>query len=294
VAGHGACPLARGVGVALDQESLQKFRAEVLARRNLPTLPPVLARVLALVDAQETNARQLVEVIERDQALTGKILRLANSAFFGQSRRVATIPRAILLLGFSSVRSLTLGIKVWDALAVGVAPARLEELWQHAVAVALAAKVLATRLLEGDPDEAFTAGLLHDVGRPLMAARLREAYWRAIDQANGQPLDAVERAAFGVDHAEVGGWLLEAWNLPPPIVEAARLHHSDAATEGVSWLVAVGNRLVNATDLASRTMRPEAAAVIATVANRGITAELWEAVIPELASARSLGNARGA
>jgi putative nucleotidyltransferase with HDIG domain len=280
--------------VALDQGSLQKFRAEVLARRNLPTLPPVLARVLALVDGQETNARELVEVIERDQALTGKILRLANSAFFGQSRRVATIPRAILLLGFSSVRSLTLGIKVWDALAVGVAPARLEELWQHAVAVALATKVLATRLLEGDPDEAFTAGLLHDVGRPLMAARLREAYWRAIDQAGEQPVDVVERTTFGIDHAEVGGWLLEAWNLPPPIVEAARLHHGVAAApEGVAWLLAVSNRLVNATDLASGAMRPEAAGVIATVADRGITAEFWQGVIPELKSARSLGSAHG-
>src|SRR5207253_2312912 len=151
----------------------------VISRKNLPTIPAVLARVLGLVDREDSSTRDLVDLIEHDQALTGKMLRLANSAFFGQSRRVATIPRAVMLLGFSTVRNLALGVKVWDTIAHGIPPAHLEELWTHAVMVAVASKVLGAKLCAGDPDEAFTAGLLHDVGRLVLAARFKDAYWTA-------------------------------------------------------------------------------------------------------------------
>ena len=100
----------------MDQDEVQQLRAEVIARKNLPTMPTVLARILQLVEGESANGRELIDVIEHDQALTAKMLRLANSAFFGQSRRVATIPRAVVLLGFSTVRNLALAIKVWDSL----------------------------------------------------------------------------------------------------------------------------------------------------------------------------------
>ena len=157
----------------MDQQAVQQFRAEVMARKNLPTIPTVLAKILQLVDAETASGKELIAVVERDQALTGKLLRLANSAFFGQSRRVATIPRAVVLLGFSTVRNLALSVKVWETLGAGVARSRLEELWRHAVAVAMATKALATRLRAGDPEEAFTAGLLHDVGRLLLESPAR-------------------------------------------------------------------------------------------------------------------------
>src|SRR4249920_1780527 len=124
----------------MDQESLQRFRAEVIARKNLPTIPPVLAGIVALIDSDTAGARKLVELIERDQSLTAKLLRLANSAFFGQSRRVATVPRAILLLGFSTVRNLAVGVKVWEALGGEITRKRLEELWSHAVTTAVCSK----------------------------------------------------------------------------------------------------------------------------------------------------------
>src|SRR5690242_9985512 len=164
----------------MDQQAVQQFRAEVMARKNLPTIPTVLAKILQLVDAETASGKELIAVVERDQALTGKLLRLANSAFFGQSRRVATIPRAVVLLGFSTVRNLALGVKVWDALGSGIARNRLEELWLHAVAVAAATKAVVARVRAGDPDEAFTAALLHDVGRLVIAMRFRDEYWKAV------------------------------------------------------------------------------------------------------------------
>jgi len=275
----------------LDRGGLKRFRAEVIGRKNLPTIPAVLARVLGLIEREDASTRELVDLIEHDQALTGKMLRLANSAFFGQSRRVATIPRAVMLLGFPTVRNLALGVKVWDAMAPGIPSERLEELWMHAVMVAVASKVLAAKLSAGDPDEAFTAGLLHDVGRLVLATRFKDAYWTAAARADGaDAIVDVEQQAFGVHHAEVGGWLLEAWGLPPSIVEAARMHHATPDRPGAIGLVATANRLVAVTDVAERRVRPEGVAALEREATRGVTPELWQVVITALAEDGALGS----
>ncbi len=270
----------------LAPQAVQEFRAEVIARKNLPTIPTVLARIIALTEAEGASGRQLVDVVEHDQALTSKILRLANSAFFGQSRRVATIPRAVVLLGFSTVRNLALSVKVWEALGNGVARAQLEELWEHAVAVAMATRALTGRLRAGDPDEAFTAGLLHDVGRLVIALRFREHYWQVVGGAGERgPVEVLEAETFGVDHAEVAGWMLEAWSIPPGIVEAVRQHHTALGRQGVPGMLAAADRLVVWTDLASGAVQPEAAPLFASLAEHGITPELWEQVVAQLGDA---------
>src|SRR5689334_22389002 len=121
----------------MDGQAVQQFRAEVTARKNVPTMPAVLAKIMQLVDAESASGKELVAVVERDPALAGKLLHLANSAFFGESRRVATIPRAVVLLGFSTVRNLALSVKVWDTLGAGIDESRVEQLGRHAVAVAI-------------------------------------------------------------------------------------------------------------------------------------------------------------
>jgi putative nucleotidyltransferase with HDIG domain len=264
----------------MDEQSVQQFRAEVIARKNLPTIPTVLAKILQLVDAESASGKELIKVIEHDQALTGKMLRLANSAFFGQTRKVATIPRAVVLLGFSTVRNLALGVKVWDALGTGIARTRLDELWAHAVTVAVAAKAIAARLRAGDPDEAFTAGLLHDVGRLVLAMRFREQYWQVVGGASEvEAVERMEASSLGVDHAEVGAWILEAWSLPPAIVEAVRAHHGDGPRPGMPGLLAIVDRLVAWTHVADGSTRPEAAALLARSEDCGVTAALWQEVL---------------
>jgi putative nucleotidyltransferase with HDIG domain len=273
----------------MDEQAVQQFRAEVIARKNLPTIPTVLTKILQLVDSESSNGRELITIIERDQALTGKMLRLANSAFFGQSRRVATIPRAVVLLGFSTVRNLALGVKVWDALGSGIAKNRLEELWLHAVAVAAATKAIAARLRAGDPDEGFTAALLHDVGRLVLAMRFRDDYWRAVGgAAESEPVAAMEAASLGIDHAEVGGWILEAWSLPPAIVEAVRLHHADEPRPGLPLLLRTIDRLVSWTELATGALRAEAEALLEKTAERGITRAVWDETVTQLREGEEL------
>jgi len=267
----------------MDEQAMQQFRADVVTRKNLPTLPTVLARILHLAESESASGRELIALIEHDQALTGKMLRLANSAFFGQSRRVSTIPRAVALLGLSTVRNLALGVKVWDTLGTGMAQSRPEELWAHALAVGVAAKTLAARLRAGDPDEAFTAGVLHDVGRLVLAMRFREEYWRVVgDAGEAGAIERKEAAGLGVDHAEVGGWILEAWSLPPTIVEAVRAHHAADARPGVPGLLAVADRLVAWTDLATGVMDSQATALLDRSREHGVTPAVWDDVLRQL------------
>jgi putative nucleotidyltransferase with HDIG domain len=272
----------------MDEQAVRQLRAEVIARKNVPTIPIVVARILQLLDDEQTNGKKLVDVIEHDQALTGKLLRLANSAFFGQSRSVATIPRAVVLLGFSTVRLLALGVKVWDSLGSGVTRERAHDLWSHAVTVAATVKLLASRLRAGDPDEAFTSGLLHDIGRLVLAMRFKQDYWRVVGVDEAEEVHAIESANFGVDHAEVGAWILEAWSLPPAIVEAVRQHHDLTPRAGVPGLLAVADRLVAWTDLATGTLRPEAQVLLQTTGDRGITPELWQSIVEHLRTGEEL------
>jgi HD-like signal output (HDOD) protein len=267
----------------MREDELQRFRAEVVAQRNLPTIPPVLASILAILSSDTAGARQLVEVIEKDQSLTAKLLKLANAAFFGQPRRVATIPRAILLLGFATVRNLALGVKVWDALGGRVEKQRLAALWDHAVVSAACARALGGGLRACDPDEAFTAGLLRDIGRLVMAGKFGALYWETTDAATpDDPEWAREQATFGVHHADVGAWVLESWNLPALIVEAVRVHHAGTARGGLPRVLAVTTALLAQTDVATATVDDAAAAIFAETQAEGLTAATWCGLVERL------------
>jgi putative nucleotidyltransferase with HDIG domain len=267
----------------VTDEEIQRFRAEVISRKNLPTIPVVLTKILQLCGNPDANSRHLIEVIEEDQALTGQMLRLANSAFFGQSRRVATISRAVVLLGFSTVRNLALSVKVWDALAAGISRSNLEVLWDHSLTCAVVAKDLVTRLRAGDPDQAFTAGLLHDVGRLILAMRFREEYWTIVGGiSEAESIDAVERKVFRLDHAEAGAWMLEAWALPPEIVESVRGHHEVPERLAESRIVGLADQLLGGTDLATGEVSPRAIEVLERTSGQGLTPAVWEAAVAQL------------
>lgn len=278
----------------MDATSLQQFRADVIARKSLPTIPPVLTGIIALIDDDRAGAKKLVELIERDQALTARLLRLANSAFFGQARKVSTIPRAVLLLGFSTVRNLALGVKVWDTLGTGVSRKELEALWTHAVEVAASARVLARQQRQVNPDEAFTTGLLHDVGQLVLALRFKELYWETAHRATSTEHRAgLEQSSLGVDHAEVGSWLLEAWNLPAIMVEAVRRHHDTEVRAGLAGTISVASRLAHRTDFKAGTLADDAAPILQAA---GLSAEDWNAAVTEVvqnAALLTLVEARG-
>ena len=232
-----------------DSSQLARLRAEIINAKDLPTIPVLLARILTVVDGERSSVRDLVEVMQRDQSLTARVLRLANSGFFGYARQVASVSRAVMLLGFSTVRNLALGMKIWETL-VAEPGLSLAELWTHSALVGLAARQIAQRTHVADPEEVFTAGLLHDVGRVILSLRFKQRYG-AVSAGPAAELVSRERHAFGVDHAQAGGWLAEAWQLPLVLASTAAHHHDrlDSTTLGVPTIVNLANRLVHWTDL---------------------------------------------
>jgi putative nucleotidyltransferase with HDIG domain len=269
----------RGSVATSEAARLARLRAEIVNCKDLPTIPVLLARILAVVDGDRSSARDLVDVMQRDQALAGRVLRLANSGFFGFSRQVSTLARAVMILGFTSVRSLALGVKVWETL-IGHGNASLAALGEHSALVGAAARLIAQRTRSADPEEVFTAGLLHDIGRVVLTRKFPAEYAGIVARArdDGQSLIECERAAFGIDHTQAGAWLGETWALPKPIVEAATRHHDEigAATAlGTSLIVNLANRLVHWTDLDGGIVDPEAERRLETLTAVGLSLASW-------------------
>lgn len=212
---------------------------------EIPTLPSQLARIFELTSSETSSRRELVEVLERDQALTGRVLRLANSSFVGQPGRIGTLGRAVMILGFETVESLALGAEVWGALLRG-AEAELRALWRHSALVAMAARDLAHEL-GGLRAQAFTAGLLHDVGRAALH-RLEPRFPPGEGLASELDLER-ERGEFGADHAQAGRWLADAWKLPEALTRVVSCHHEPG--EGAGDIVSVvrsADRVVSAAE----------------------------------------------
>ena len=248
-----------------------------------------LATLKRLSEVGGRDGTELLTALETSGPFGAKLLRLAGGAFFGQADRVRSLPRALVLLGAPTVRNLAVGIGMWDTLAAGAGRHRAAELWEHAVAVGVATKMLAARLRGGEPDEAFAAGLLHDVGRLVLAERFGEPYWDAV----GGPTEhaAIERpesTTFGVDHAEVGSWMLEGWRLPPAVVVAVREHHDERPASPLARVLHVADRLVEWTDRQSGALEPSARALLEQGVTPGMTVALWEEVAEHVRHARWL------
>lgn len=265
----------------LQASASRRVRSEILPRDSLPSAPQFLPRILALTEL-DADVADLVALIERDPGLTARILRTANSPFFGQARSVTSVRRAMVVLGVAMVRNLALGLVVWDAAAGRIPADRVARLWDHSLSVALAAQELAARSRMCDSADAFTAGLLHDAGRLVLARRFPSVYLPLLlEVAPESRAPDVEHALLEVDHAEVGGWLFDAWRMPLPIVEAVAQHHDETTAPGLATLVAVANALVNHVD-PHAAPDPGQEPALARAAAAGISLDLWREVVDRL------------
>jgi putative nucleotidyltransferase with HDIG domain len=200
---------------------------------DLPTLPIVVPQVLRLVEDHRSSASDLARVIGSDQSLTTRILRLANSAFYGFRREIVTINHAVVLLGFDTVKSIVLAATVSDTLSDGGQGGSFnrEQFWLHVGGAAAAARHVAKSLRVTDAEAAFVGGLLHDVGKVVLDRFLHDRYAEAARLAAETPclIREAEMALFSVNHADVGRWLAERWRFPAAIVEPIAFHHRPVA-----------------------------------------------------------------
>jgi putative nucleotidyltransferase with HDIG domain len=221
----------------------QQPRELVLNRvREIPPLPLVVRELMSVMRKPESSADDITRVLSADQALAGKILRLVNSSFYGMPGHVSTISQAVVILGYAALRSLATSLSVVDAIGRELSAERRQVFWQHALATAAGAEVLARDLGLPDPEEAFVAGLLHDIGHLVLAIALPDECAAGVV---GDPEQ--ERAIIGLDHCRAGRLVLQHWKLPNSLIECVRLHHGEGAclnaTSPMLTVVALADRL---------------------------------------------------
>jgi len=220
----------------MDSDQTAPKRLDDLVRqvRDLPALPTSVTRVMQLTNDPKAGLSDVAHALAADQGLAARVLKLANSAYYGSSRRIGTVSEAVVILGMRTTRNLTLATSCQDMLEREVSGYFLPRgaLWRHSLACAAAAQNLARRAHFRGTEEAFVAGLLHDIGKVIMSAYLKAEFAQVLTRvAKGEmTFSDAEREALGFDHAEVGARLLERWNLPGALVTAVRYHHVPSQT----------------------------------------------------------------
>ncbi|MFN8177440.1 MAG: HDOD domain-containing protein [bacterium] len=250
-------PPAEGEPVSTDRALRKIFGRSI---NELPTLPHVVSQILEKTRNQSTRLDELVDIISTDQVLVSTFLKLVNSAFYGFSRRITTLKQAITLLGFRSVRNV-----VVNAGVVGIFRKRTFSnryrlrLWDHSVSCAVCARVLAERSGYLAREEAFTGGLLHDIGKIVIdqyAPRQSRAIMARVDA--GEEARLVEAEVLGADHMKIGVWIADRWHLPKALCAAIECHHDPDSAQAAPdrelvRIVASANGLAKI----RRTERPE-------------------------------------
>jgi putative nucleotidyltransferase with HDIG domain len=266
---------------------------------EISTLPTVAQQIIQIAGDERSGASDLLRAIETDPAMAARVLRRVNSSYYALRNNVADLQMAISLLGFREVRNLALTVYVArifrDCGDIGYY--NREALWDHLVAVAAGARLICQVCRRGSPDEAYTAGLLHDIGLILMDQYLRNHFCKVIQQlSETETTPQVEHKVFPFDHGELGAFVIERWNFAQQIVDAARFHHTPETYKGahgdIVHAVAVANYLVSRSGfpaLGVHNVSPPGASVYAALGlHESQLAEICRRLDPALESATSM------
>lgn len=224
--------------------------------QELPSLPAVVLELLSSMEQQDIDVHVLAHKIELDQAMAAKTLRIANSSFYGMQSTVTSIAQAVSVLGFHSIRTVVTACALTGSFAPmsGVGCSfDFQGFWRHSLATAVVARLLAPHM-GVNPETAFTAGLLHDLGTLVLATRFpdQHALVRSYRQHHDCQMVEAELAVLGIDHAQVGSALAAWWKFPAAIQQAVADQHAIARLDalGLPLLVHMANAIAHALDLA--------------------------------------------
>jgi len=204
--------------------------SSIASADSLPSMPVVAFKVLDLCRQEDVDIDDVAEIIEKDPALTAKMLKVANSSMFGMTKQVASLHQAMVVLGLRTVKIMALGFSLVDAMQGATSSGfDLSQYWRRSLYTAVAARLLASRLGDIRRDEAFVGGLLCDVGMIAAERHPAGAYHPVIQRYNaeGGCIQVHERELLGVTHAEISAMMLSNWNMPEVLIEAVSSHHGD-------------------------------------------------------------------
>lgn len=239
---------AVGAGDPVSLEARNQLRTIVSRTAELTPLRSVATKAIQMAEDERSAAMDLATVISSDQALTAKLLRLSNSAYYGYSRRIGNVREAVILLGMRTVRSVAISSGIIDAFSVMQPNPDFDQdlFWAHSVCVGLVAEAVARETRVARPEDAFTAGVLHDVGKLAMMLCEPIAFAEAADlvMREGMRYRDAEMAVYHVSHELVGARLAQRWRFPDELVAAIRNHHPEkpvAELSSLGALIAVAN-----------------------------------------------------
>lgn len=212
---------------------MQNMTLDQIAQRagDLPSLPTIALKVMEMVGDPKASASDMQRVISSDQALAARVLKIANSALFGTRSEITTISHAVVVLGFSTIRSVVMTSSIQRVYAEGTRKAgSLSEasLWEHSLAVAIAAREIARWTDALPQEEAFVSGLLHDIGKLVLNKNQANAYAEVLSEVYRGDISFVdaETRMLGFNHAHLGAIVVRKWKLPASVVNAILYHHN--------------------------------------------------------------------
>jgi HD-like signal output (HDOD) protein len=219
-----ACALSQGEPIRVAE-----IKEIILAAGDLPTLPTIALEVASLANNPLTGMSEIVRIIRNDPALTAKILRVANSAFYGMPGRVESLNMALVVLGMREISNLVTCISIFRTFPATEGGTTFDRraFWEHSAGCGEIARVITSKLNMRLHGIEFTSGLLHDVGKIMLEQHFHKPFIEALRVIEAEHVPSIEseQRMIGADHAEIGSWMAESWTIPESITEAIRYHH---------------------------------------------------------------------
>jgi len=214
-------------------DRLQQYISRIESSHNLPILPHILVKLIFACQDENGSTRELARIIQSDASMAAKILKLANSSYFRSTGKIVQIDQALIRLGRNAVKNLAISSAVHQVFSKSDAVSNrfdLKRFWRHSLTSAALAKMIAEKAAYNLPEQAFLAGMIHDIGRLLLATKFPDEYKAVLDGAGKSGETLLEKETrTGFPHTEIGAWLLNRWNFDSMTVDAVRYHHEPAA-----------------------------------------------------------------
>jgi len=209
----------------------EELKKVIMTTGDLPPMPMVATKVIQLVESGRANAEEIARIITSDPAVSARVLKISNSAFYGRQRKIQTLADAVVILGHNTLKGLVVAASLKEIYKPGGLTENM--LWEHSFGAGVAARIIAAHSRSVNADEAFLAGLFHDIGKIIMNLREKEKFQLVIERCYNEMLsfEEIELTVFSYTHAELGGYVLEKWNLPKPLITAVMQHHTLAFSD---------------------------------------------------------------
>ncbi len=213
----------------MKRPDITEIKRKIEGLSSLPSIPPVVTKILSLIDSEDVSLKKIGEFISQDQSISAKVLKIVNSPIYGFPGRISSVHQALMLIGLSAVKGMLLGISIFDMMQKSMLG-----LWEHSIGSAIAARVIANRLGLKNADDISVAALIHDIGKVALSMCYPELYKKALEDAKQMEtyITEAEKNIFGITHAQAGRWLTTKWNFPQELVESVAFHHkTDSAKQ---------------------------------------------------------------